>query len=302
MPVLYNMIYSLLAITTFVFTCINFSYAQHTSEVNAEIFFLDLGIVIEPARGNEKYSRLVKAPSKEVKITVKKVESGSIYMAASSEMLESLKRIQIRIDNLEETFRKKIDIIQNENIELKNIISEYTKPPLRKPERPEVLDKTKGNYSNEHLADIDIQNQLTAPEMPPLLPAVVKNIEFNQSAYMSGVFAYQRENCKEALRHFTSLDLAGASKRTGENVLYWMADCFRTEEDYDSALILLDKLLIIENPGRAEDALIQKGLIYREQGKEELAMIMFNDLVDEYPESDYVRLVTMEINKAEAYQ
>ena len=59
------MIYSLLAITTFVFTCINFSYAQHTSEVNAEIFFLDLGIVIEPARGNEKYSRLVKATSKE---------------------------------------------------------------------------------------------------------------------------------------------------------------------------------------------------------------------------------------------
>ncbi len=119
---------------------------------------------------------------------------------------------------------------------------------------------------------------------------------------MSGVFAYQRENCKEALRHFTTIDLAGASQRTGENVLYWMADCFRTEGDYDSALILLDKLLIIENPSRAADALIQKGFIYREQGKPELAMIMFNDLVDEYPESDYVRLVTLEINKAEAYQ
>jgi TolA-binding protein len=88
----------------------------------------------------------------------------------------------------------------------------------------------------------------------------------------------------------------------GENVLYWMSDCFRIEGDYDSALILLDKLLTIENPGRAADALIQKGLIYREQGKEELAMIMFNDLVDEYPESDYVRLVTIEINKVEAYQ
>ena len=164
------MIYSLLAITTLVFTCINFSYAQHTPEVNAEMFFLDLGIVIEPSRGDEKYSRLVKATSKEVKINVKKAESGSVYMAASSEMLESLKRIQIRIDNLEETFRKKINIIQKENVELKNIISEFTKPPLQKPERPDVLDKTKGIYNNEHLADIDIQNQLSVPVSLKLIP------------------------------------------------------------------------------------------------------------------------------------
>ena len=42
---------------------------------------------------------------------------------------------------------------------MKNIISELTRPPLQKPETPEVLDKTKGNYSDEHLADIDIHKQ-----------------------------------------------------------------------------------------------------------------------------------------------
>jgi TolA-binding protein len=57
----------------------------------------------------------------------------------------------------------------------------------------------------------------------------------------------------------------------------------------------------MENPGRATDALIQKGLIYRTLGKEELAMIMFRDLLDDYPESDYARLVGMELNSVELY-
>ena len=63
----------------------------------------------------------------------------------------------------------------------------------------------------------------------------------------------------------------------------------------------LDKLLVMENPERATDALIQKGLIYRTLGKEELAMIMFRDLLDDYPESDYARLVGMELNNVELY-
>ena len=58
---------------------------------------------------------------------------------------------------------------------------------------------------------------------------------------------------------------------------------------------------LMENPGRATDALIQKGLIYRTLGKEELAMIMFRDLLDDYPESDYARLVGMELNSVELY-
>ena len=78
---------------------------QHSNPAaEAEMFFLDLGIVIEPPTGKEEYSRLIEAPSQEIKINIKKAESGAIYMAASQEMLELLKRIQERIDQLEDTF------------------------------------------------------------------------------------------------------------------------------------------------------------------------------------------------------
>ena len=89
--------------------------SQPSRAVEAEIFFLDLGIAIEPPTGKEAYSRLVEAPSQEIKINIKKAESGSVYMATSQEMLELLKRIQERIDQLEYTFSKEVDLVQREN-------------------------------------------------------------------------------------------------------------------------------------------------------------------------------------------
>ena len=282
--------------------------SQLSQPAEGDIFFLDLGIAIEPPTGKEEYSRLIETPSQEIKIKIKKAESGAIYMAASQEMLELLKRIQERIDQLEDTFSKEVDLIQSENKELKDIIAGITNPPLRKPERPEVfIPASNGCVDDSSFEDVNIETVFSILEMPPpmLLPRqglATTQQQFSQLVYMSAVFAYQREEYKEALNYFLALSFTGANQWTVGNVLYWMADCYRQEKEYNSALIMLDKLLVMENPERATDALIQKGLIYRTLGREELAMIMFNDLVDEYPESDYVRLVTLEINKAEAYQ
>ena len=282
--------------------------SQPSQPAEAEIFFLDLGIAIEPPTGKEAYSRLVEAPSQEIKINIKKAESGSIYMAASQEMLELLKRIQERIDQLEDTFSKEVDLIQSENKELKDIIAEITNPPLHKPERPEVFIPANNGFVVDHPAfeDVTVEKVFSILEMPPpmLLPKqslATSQQQFNRLVYMSAVFAYQREEYKEALNFFLALSFAGANQRTVGNVLYWMADCYRQGKEYNSALIMLDKLLVMENPGRATDALIQKGLIYRTLGKEELAMIMFRDLLDDYPESDYARLVGMELNSVELY-
>ena len=281
--------------------------SQPFQSAEADIFFLDLGIAIEPPTGKEAYSRLVEAPSQEIKINIKKAESGSVYMATSQEMLELLKRIQERIDQLEDTFSKEVDLIQSENKELKDIIAEITNPPLRKPERPEVfIPANNGFVDDSALEDLTVETVFSILEMPPpmLLPKqslATPQQQFNQLVYMSAVFAYQREEYKEALNYFLALSFTGANQRTVGNVLYWMADCYRQGKDYNSALIMLDKLLVMESPVRVTDALIQKGLIYRTMGKEELAMIMFRDLLDDYPESDYARLVGMELNSVELY-
>ena len=88
----------------------------------SEIFFLDLGIVIEPPKGSEAYSRLVDKPSKEVSFKIKQVESGSIYMATNADLLSTLDRINNRIERLESSFKTEINVMRQENVELKQAL------------------------------------------------------------------------------------------------------------------------------------------------------------------------------------
>ncbi len=203
--------------------------SQPSQSAEADIFFLDLGIAIEPPTGKEAYSRLIETPTQEIKIKIKKAESGAIYMAASQEMLELLKRIQERVDQLEETFSKEVDLIQSENKEIKDIIAVITNPPLRKPERPEVFIPANNSFVDDSsFEDVTIETVFSVLEMPPLMLLPKQSLatpqqQFSQLVYMSAVFAYQREEYKEALNYFLALSFTGANQRTVGNVLYWMA-------------------------------------------------------------------------------
>ena len=109
----------------FFFYFLSIITAQSTASIS-EVFFLDLGIVIEPSVGNESYNRIVESPTEEIAFQIKKAQSGSIYMAASSEMLASLDRINDRITLLEKSFEQKISGLQDENKILKDMIMDLS--------------------------------------------------------------------------------------------------------------------------------------------------------------------------------
>ena len=260
--------------------------AQETTPLS-EIFFLDLGIVIEPSRGFETYSRLVKKPSQEVSFKIKKVESGSIYMASSKELLSTLGRINTRIKRLENSFQTETTALKQENVKLRNTLAEIQQSQ-KNINRPKdiVLEPTKETKPFTEIVENLSLTKSTARPVPV----------FNHSTYMTGVFAYQREDYHTALNKFLELHLDGAPKKTTENILYWMADAYQQTGQYDKSLSLLNT---ITTTGvlRIDDALVQKGLLHRKMGDENLAMIAFSDVVSQHPNSEYLRLVQLELKK-----
>jgi len=75
-----------------------------------------------------------------------------------------------------------------------------------------------------------------------------------------------------------------------------MADAYQQTGQYDKSLSLLNT---ITTTGvlRIDDALVQKGLLHRKMGDENLAMIAFSDVVSQHPNSEYLRLVQLELKK-----
>ena len=240
----------------------------------SEIFFLDLGIVIEPEKGNESYSRVISKTSKEKTFKIKKVESGSVYMASSKELLTTLNRINDRITELESSFHTELGSLKKENRDLR-----------------------------EALATISTQEVYVSNDLP-IKKAIITEIShkpaprFDRANYMSGVFAYQREDYKMALNYFTSVNIELAPDKTAENILYWMADAYQQSADYENALMLLNQIAISGNL-RIDDALVKKGLVHRKRGEEQLALAAFNNVVVDHPNSEYVRLAQMELKKSE---
>jgi len=255
----------------------------------SEIFFLDLGIVIEPSNGSEDYSRVVDKPSEEVKFKVKKVESGSVYMASSEELLSTLNRLNDRIEQLENSFKNEIATIREKNEDLEQLLADVS-----------------NKFSNQELASASSQetaslSKSSNKENGPINISVLNissNSEpsFDQSLYMSGVFAYQREDYGSAIDKFSKLKFDDAPDDTFENILYWMADAYQQTGQINQAFVLLNKITIVGS-SRIDDALVQMGLLHKKMGQEDLAMAAFEDVVAYHPDSEYVRLAQMEINK-----
>ena len=255
------------------------AHAQETPL--SEIFFLDLGIVIEPSKGDESYTRKIDKPSEEVSFKIKKVESGSIMMTSSKELLSTLDRVNERLNNLEKSFQTEMQALHDKNTELAIALD---------------------NINNFDFFDDEIdlvEKNISLPSKQELTKKEAENVEvpiFNKAVYMTAIFAYQREDYADALGYFSRLNTSLASNKDKENIFYWMADSHQRLGQYDDALNLLERIMEFGDL-RIDDALIKKGLLHRKLGDENLALAAFNDIVSEHPNSEYLRLAQMELKK-----
>ena len=254
-------------------------YAQETPL--SEIFFLDLGIVIEPSKGNESYTRKIDRPSEEVSFKIKKVESGSIMMASSKELLSTLDRVNERLNNLEKSFQTEMRALHDKNTELAIALDNINNFDFFDDEADfadkNILLPGKEEHKNKNVESVEL----------PI---------FNKAVYMTAIFAYQREDYEDALGYFSRLNTSLASNEDKENIFYWMADSYQRLGQYDDALNLLERIMEFGDL-RIDDALIKKGLLHRKLGDENLALAAFNDVVSEHPNSEYLRLAQMELKK-----
>jgi len=256
----------------------------------SEIFFLDLGIVIEPSNGNNKFSRTVDKPSEEVAFKVKRAESGSVYMASSEELLSTLDRLNDRIENLEQSFKNEIASMKERNNNLQNLLvsvsNKLNDQEVQLAAHSESLtasnDATRDDRNNINISVLNISSN--------------EDKIFDQSLYMSGVFAYQREDYETALDTFSKLKFDDAPNNTFENILYWMADAYQHTGQYNQAFVLLNKITLVGN-SRIDDALVQMGLLHKKMGQVDLAEAAFEDVIEYHPDSEYVKLAQMELNK-----
>ena len=293
-------------------------FCQDSNQKDA--FFLDLGVVIEPSTGKEKVDHLVKAPPSKVSFFLDKKPSGSVFMASTKEIALMLEDIQNKIDNIQSNFGKdlmlqernnykkisarlnrveqsiddKLNELETQNIELKKIISDYF---IGKKVENTDHNYLKMNYTNQNVVFKLDDYEVSLSQSPSKILLEDDNVNVFKNFYVNGVLSYQRGNYELAIENFNKLDFSNHSVTTKGNVLYWLSESYFNLKQYDQALKILDKLVQLKNSDKQDDGIILKGIIFKNLGKFSNAKEAYSEIVDFFPQSEYLRLAKIELSK-----
>jgi tetratricopeptide (TPR) repeat protein len=274
-------------------------YCQTNS---ADVFFLDMGVAIEPKNGSEKSSRLIKQTvnTNNKKVVTSKTDR-SIYMATSSEMFSTLDKINDQVYAIEESFKSKLAALKIENSRLRNQVVS-----LNQKLNSEII-----NLSDKNIIDSKPITEVPMPiESNPIsidiieadLPSdraeniIDETVGFDEAIYTSGVIAYSNENYDQCIKYFKALSLKETNKRTSGNILLWLAESYEQIGRYKQALKSLNQLSKLGLDKYSDLVLIKQGIIYRNIGMNREAQELFITLVNIYPDSQYASLAKEEIN------
>ncbi|MDZ7261420.1 MAG: tetratricopeptide repeat protein, partial [candidate division KSB1 bacterium] len=117
--------------------------------------------------------------------------------------------------------------------------------------------------------------------------------DFN-SSYEVGLERFYAREYEAAIYVFNMLLEADPQHKLAGNCQYWIGECYFGSGNYTAAIDAFQKVLNYPQSFKRDDALLMLGRCYLEMGNKELAHQMFDQLIQEFPDSEY-------ISKAERY-
>ena len=290
---MFRLLYSILIfLLTFCFSQIN----------NSDIYFLDMGVAIEPKNDGEKTTRLAKP---NLIVGHKNMEStksnGAIYMATTSEVFSSLDKVSSHVSDLEKSFNTKMEVLERENSMLRNQIVNLKKKlnsQFISLDQKEILNIKP--VTNEldliGIKNIDLNMSREDGPLDKTTNVTIDQIGFDESKYASGVISYNKENYGQCIEYLKKLSLLEINERTSGNILLMLADSYEHLGRYKQAIKHLEKLSKLNSEKYSDLVLLRQGIIFRNIGMSSRAYGIFKTLVENYPESEYAILAQEEIN------
>ena len=258
-----------------------------------DTFFLDMGVVIQSEnKGIALPDFSSTTPSLKSNNIVKTIESSSVYMATTSDMISSLDRITSQVTDIEKDFESKLDMLEIENFNLRNQIT-----GLKKRLNAEILDAS--------LIDVNLEKPQKESSLP--YENITKNLEMNEvvahsndiltkrsvlqrfdfDIFTEGVIHYNNEKYYDCISSLSVLPVDDNSNKNASKTLFLLADSYENMGRYKQALNHLDRLSLVNDDDYSDLILFKKGIIYRNIGMVIEAQKAFQELVESFPKSEF---------------
>ena len=107
------------------------------------------------------------------------------------------------------------------------------------------------------------------------------------SSYEQALQQYYSREFDAAIYLFSMLLETSPTHRLASNCQYWLGECYFGQSDYSMALDAFNKVLAYDQSFKKDDALLMSGRCYIFMGDKQTALSMFDQLMNQFPDSEY---------------
>ncbi len=139
---------------------------------------------------------------------------------------------------------------------------------------------------------INAIQQTQVPSQTTIRPTSISTtpvrIQDISTAYENALNKFYSRRFSEAISIFSAIIQKYPNHSLASNCQYWIGESYFAAGDYLSAIDAFQKVLNYERTLKRDDALFMLGRAYMELGKNDQAIAMFNRLLTQHPDSEYV--------------
>lgn len=107
------------------------------------------------------------------------------------------------------------------------------------------------------------------------------------ASYEQALQHYYAHEFEAAIYLFNSLLETSPTHKLASNCQYWLGECYFGQGDYSQAVGAFQRVMAYDQSFKRDDALLMMGRSYIKLDQKELAKQMFDQLMSEFPDSEY---------------
>lgn len=138
-----------------------------------------------------------------------------------------------------------------------------------------------------------------APPAPaPTTRAAPSPAQPSEALYQEGFELFKKREYAKAREKFQAFLRASPGSDFAEGAMYFVAETYFAEKDYENAILRYEELLVRYPKGRrVPAALLQQGFAFKELGAPKDARMAFQKILDTFPNSTEATLAKVELPK-----
>ncbi|KAA3612272.1 MAG: tol-pal system protein YbgF [Calditrichaeota bacterium] len=188
--------------------------------------------------------------------------------------------------------------VNNEEPSVENLKSEMQELEIKLAQKDKTISELQTSLAAKERMLEQLQSTPTQISTPPTLSSGTSTYSSSYRArYKDALNTYNARRYREAIDQFSALLTENSNHSLADNCQYWIGEAYYGLGNFTQAIAEFEKVYSYSKSNKIDAAILKLGLSYKRIGNTEQAKSQFEQLIANYPKSEYVDQARKHLNQ-----